>query len=168
MSPVTARLLIVLAVVAVATLLGTWWRVRHARLRRPAGSFSHDELEEVGLAAADGTVRGLLLSSPTCPPCRAVKAVLAEAADVRPSFRWAEVDAAEHLGVARSHHVLRVPTLFVIGPDRRIVARTSGVPSVREVVDLIDEPARVHRATPHGGRPRTRTLVRDGRRSARR
>lgn len=135
------RLLLVLAVVALATLAGRWWQRRDGRVRTVGGGFTPGQLRAVGLALEGADAVGLLLGSPTCAPCVSVKKVLGQVQEARPGFRWVYVDAADHLDLADAHHVMRVPTLFVIDPDGRILARTSGVPAVHELVRVIDREA---------------------------
>lgn len=133
------RGLIVLAVVAGATVLGWVVQRRSGRVREGGGArFSAQQLEAVGLRPAGAEALALLLGSPTCAPCVTVKQILTEVAGRRPGFRWVYVDAADHLDLAEAHHVLRVPTLFVLDPGGRILARTSGVPAARDVLAVLD------------------------------
>lgn len=157
MPPVLLRLLLVVAIVAVVVVVGTWWRRRGGRLTEASGSsrrsrrwptaadttsrggrFAHDQLAAVGLDGGDGEVRALLLASPSCAPCRTVKRVLVDVSEARPHFRWVSVDAGDYLDIARDHHVLRVPTLFVLDRNGRILARTSGVPATRDLLRVVD------------------------------
>lgn len=142
MDPVVLRLLVVVAVIALAGIAGRWWQRRDGEVRQDAGRFQLSELTAVGLDDGGGAVRALLLTSPTCVPCRHVKEVLHEVAAERDTFSWVAVDAADHLDLADAHHVLRVPTLFVLGGDGRILARTSGVPATRDLLHLVDQQAR--------------------------
>lgn len=160
MPPVLLRLLLVVAIVAIVGGLGAAFQSRDGRLRpgrrsrrwtgrrtarsKPAtagdagaGRFDEDQLQAVGLAAS-GEVSALLLSSPTCAPCRAVKRVLAEVTEARPSFTWVSVDAADYLDIAREHRVMRVPTLFLLDDDGWILARTSGVPATHDLIRVVD------------------------------
>jgi hypothetical protein len=57
------------------------------------------------------------------------------------------VDAADHLDLARTHHVLRVPTLFVLDRRGRILARTSGVPAERDLLRVLDREGDLEGAT---------------------
>jgi hypothetical protein len=133
------RLVTVVAIVAAAGAFGWWWSRRDGEVRTDGdGRFADHELVAVGLDGRDAGVRALLLGSPTCAPCRSVKEVLAEVSAQRDGFRWVSVDAADHLPITREHHVLRVPTLFVIDRDGRILARTSGVPATRELLRVVD------------------------------
>lgn len=138
---------IVAGVLLFTLAVGHWWQRRQGRVhnaaassngRRPVG-FSHAQLAEVGLDRDGANALGLLLGSPTCAPCVHVKATLSEIEQERANFRWAYIDAGDHLALAKSHHVMRVPTLFLIDPqDGRIIARTSGVPAKRDLVEALD------------------------------
>ncbi len=158
---VLLRLLVVAAVMVAVLALGVWWRTRGGRIveapragrrwRRSTsashaassrqGRFAEEQLAAVGLDGPAGQVRALLLTSPTCAPCRTVRRVLAEVSQARPHFRWVSVDAGAHLDIARDHHVLRVPTLFVLDGEGWILARTSGVPATRDLLRLVDREA---------------------------
>lgn len=140
--PTLLRLLVVVGALAVVAAAGWWWNRRSGTVRAAEGDgrFAREELVAVGLNGAGGT-GAVLFGSPTCAPCRSVKEVLAEVEEERDDFTWVSVDAAAHLDLTRQHHVLRVPTLFVIGPDGRIVARTSGVPATRDLVRVLDRVA---------------------------
>lgn len=138
----------VAGVLLVTLAVGVWWQRRDGRIREAAsgvgrksmvGGFSPAQLSEVGLGNSDAAALGLLLGSPTCAPCVHVKKVLGEIEQERSSFRWAYVDAGDHLALARAHHVMRVPTLFLIDAnDGRILARTSGVPAKRDLDAVLD------------------------------
>lgn len=140
MDPV--RLLIVVALIGAVILAGRWWQSRDGEVkdvRDDDGRFDPDQLAAVGIAAERTGPVALLMGSPSCAPCKTVKRVLGEVAADRPDFSWVDVDAGDHLGIAEDHHVLRVPTLFVVDPDGRILARTSGVPARRDLERVLDE-----------------------------
>ena len=139
MDPLLVRLLIVAAVIAAATVAGRWWTSRIGRIVSDDGHprLADRELASVGLNG-HGSVRALLLGSPTCAPCEQVKRILGEVEEERPDFRWVEVDAGDHLDLTRSHRVMRVPTLFVLDREGRIVARTSGVPARHDLIRIVD------------------------------
>ncbi len=139
MEDVLVRIAVLVAILVATGVSGWWWSRRSGTVREDGdGRFADHELAAVGLDGAGPEVRALLLGSPTCAPCRSVKEVLAEVEAERNGFRWVSVDAAEHLPITREHHVLRVPTLFVIDREGRILARTSGVPATRELLRVVD------------------------------
>lgn len=138
MDPVVLRAGVVLAVIALAYVAGRWWQRRDGEVREGRGGFVREHLQAVGLDPRGDDVVALLLGSPTCAPCVTVKRILSEVVEARPSFRWVYVDAADHLDIADAHHVMRVPTLFVLDADGRILARTSGVPTTGDLLDVLD------------------------------
>lgn len=133
-----ARLVIVAAVLAAVALVGWWWNRREGDVRTTTGRFGRADLEQLGLPPDGDAVLGVLLGSPTCAPCHTVKRVLSELEAERSDLRWTYADAADHLEIARDHHVMRVPTLFLLDPDGRILARTSGVPAKQDLERIID------------------------------
>lgn len=144
MDPTLLRLLVVAAILAAAALFGAWWRARDGRITATRGdggprpAFDRDRLDEVGLELGRAPAGALLLSSPTCASCGQVERILTEVAEQRPGFAWVTVDASEHLDLAREHHVLRVPTLFLVDAGGHLLARTSGVPARHELERVID------------------------------
>lgn len=135
---VLVRLLIVLAVIGIAAAVGTWWRRRDGRVRAGDGRFGPAQLRAVGLEPGTADAFAVLLGSPTCAPCVTVRGVLERVSRRRSGLDWVYVDAADHLDLARAHHVLRVPTLFVLDRRGRILARTSGVPAERDLLRVLD------------------------------
>lgn len=142
------RALPVVALLLAVWAAGLWWRRREGRVRQGSGAFDRGQLQRLGLDGDDLGVRALLLSSPTCSPCRAVRRILGEVSGQRPDFRWVSVDAADHIELARTHHVMRVPTLFVLDGSGRILARTSGVPARRDLERILEREPAAARAHP--------------------
>lgn len=132
------RLVVVVAIVTAAAVVGAWWRARDGRIRRGDGFFTAAQLAAVGLTQISRTGAAVLLGSPTCAPCTTVKQVLGEVREQRPAFDWTYVDAGDHLDLADDHRVMRVPTLFVVDRRGRILARTSGVPARQDLVAVLD------------------------------
>jgi thiol-disulfide isomerase/thioredoxin len=143
MDPVLLRALAVLGGLALLVLAGRWWQRRDGRVATSPVSDDRarlraEQLAEVGLDLDGASAGALLLGSPTCAPCTTVKRILTEVASQREGFRWTYADAADHLDIAAEHRVLRVPTLFLVDGDGRILARTSGVPAQQELSDVLD------------------------------
>lgn len=139
MDPILLRLLAVLGLLVVVVAAGWWWRRRDGRVRDAGDArFGVHDLAAVGLDLSDGATGAVLLGSSTCPPCDHVKRVLGDIEVQRDGFRWVYADAADHLGLADAHQVLRVPTLFMVAPDGRIMARTSGVPRHDDLHRVLD------------------------------
>ena len=139
MDAILLRLLLVAGLLAVVLAAGWLYRRRDGRVRSDDGArLGGHHLDAVGLDLSDGAAGAVLLGSPTCTPCDSVKQVLGDIEVERQGFRWVYADAADHLGLADEHKVMRVPTLFMVAADGRIMARTSGVPrhdDLRRVLD---------------------------------
>ncbi|WP_432844204.1 TlpA family protein disulfide reductase [Dactylosporangium sp. CA-092794] len=116
---------VVLAVLAVATVAGLLYRARYGRLRAAGGDLPPGLLPP---AAAGGSVVLLHFSSATCAPCRQVRAVCADLAGDLDGVRHVEVDADEHLDAVRRLDIWRLPTLLVVDRRGRVARRTVGVP----------------------------------------
>ena len=144
MDPLLLRVLVVAALLVAVTIAGRWWRRRDGAVRPVDDErLRSDHLEDVGLDLTGSELGAVLLGTSTCAPCETVKRVLSRLAAERHGFRWVYADAAEHLALAREHRVHRVPTLLLVEPGGRVVARTSGVPDVDELRGVLDGGARI-------------------------
>ncbi len=110
---------------------------REPRVR--ARTFDDHDLAALGLDLTGAAAGAVLLGSPTCSRCPQVERVLAEVAALTGDFRWIRVDTGEHLDLARRLKVIRVPTVLVISPTGELLARTSDVPSVDEVLAAVGQ-----------------------------
>lgn len=140
MDPVLLRLLVVAALLVLAVVGGRLWQRRDGRIRDRSSDaeLSTSHLDAIGLDLAGADAGAILLGSPTCTPCDSVRLVLGELESERPGFRWAYADAADHLELAAEQRVMRVPTLLLVGPTGRILARTSGVPRADDLRRVLD------------------------------
>lgn len=147
MEPVLVRLLLVVAILVAVGAAGWWWQRRDGRIRTVGADggappvFDDAQLAEVGLSLDGGSAGAVLLSSPTCGSCAQVQRILTEVAEQRSDFAWVTVDAGEHLELVRRHHVMRVPTLFVVDREGHLLARTSGIPARHELERVIEQGA---------------------------
>lgn len=148
MEPVLLRLMLVLGLLALVAGFGRWWRGRDGRVRddrvRAGGQRSviaADHLAAVGLVVPAGGVGAVLLGSPTCTPCTAVKRVLRELQAERDDLAWVYADAADHLELVAAHRVMRVPTLLLVDDAGHVLARTSGVPQLDDLRRVLDDDA---------------------------
>lgn len=164
MDPTVLRLVLVVGGVLLLTVAGRIVAARRSRVRavaggarldtdeaptRPGGSTSgattHDRSHGDGTTGDDGATTGspatgpraVLFGSATCGPCDTVKRLLTSLAAERADFTWSELDAADHLDLAREHGVRTVPTLLVLDADGTVVARTAGVPSRPALADAV-------------------------------
>jgi thiol-disulfide isomerase/thioredoxin len=76
----------------------------------------------------------LQFSSAFCAPCRATRRVLTDVAGMTDGVAHVEIDAESRLDLVRRLDVRRTPTVFVLGPDGRIVKRASGQPRKADVI----------------------------------
>jgi thiol-disulfide isomerase/thioredoxin len=84
-------------------------------------------LERLGVEP--GRVTMLQFSTAFCAPCRAVRRVSAEVAELLPETRHVEVDAESHLDEVRALNIWRTPTLLIIDGGGRVTRRATGVPT---------------------------------------
>ena len=92
-------------------------------------------LKELGVEPASATL--LQFSSAFCAPCRAVRRVSGEVADLLPGVRHVEVDAESHLEAVRALGIWRTPTLLVLDADGRVVKRATGVPGKAQLIAVL-------------------------------
>lgn len=95
---------------------------------RPVRSLQQVTAADLGVELG-GHATLLQFSAPVCTPCRAARRVLAAVAETAHGVVHVELDAGEHLELARRLAVLRTPTVLVLGSTGQVVARVSGVPT---------------------------------------
>jgi thiol-disulfide isomerase/thioredoxin len=89
-------------------------------------------LRELGVGPARATL--LQFSSAFCAPCRAVRRVSSEVAEMVPGVEHVEVDAESHLDAVRALGIWRTPTLLVLDAEGRVVKRATGVPAKPQLI----------------------------------
>jgi thiol-disulfide isomerase/thioredoxin len=117
-------LVVVVAVLATATVGGLLYRSRSGRLTPSSAT-------QLPAGLLDRPAEGVTLlhfSSATCGPCRQVRAVCADLSTALPGVRHVEIDVDEHLDAARELDIWRLPTLLVVDRRGRIAQRAVGVP----------------------------------------
>jgi len=128
-------LVVLVAVLVVATALGLWLRRSGRRLATPTTAPA-----DVVLAAGDlGSPLGeratlVQFSTAFCQPCRATRRVLDDVSRQVPGVRHVEIDAESHLELVRRLDVRRTPTVLVLDARGRVVRRASGQPRPVDVV----------------------------------
>ncbi len=137
------RLLIVLAVIAVAWVVGRLVTRRDGEVRAATDQLPPDDFAALGLPVVDVPHRAVLFGSPTCGPCDAVKRVLLQVEADRGDFTWRYVDTADHLDVADRLGIRRVPTLVLMDGRGTVRARTSGIPTASDLHAALDDAAPV-------------------------
>lgn len=120
-------LVVLLAVLALATAAGLLLRARSGRLR--AGGTATGGWALAGhRPTADERVLLLQLSSPVCTPCRQTAAVLSDLSGRTTGIVHREIDVADQPDLARELGVMRTPTVVAFGRDGAELLRVSGVP----------------------------------------
>ncbi len=123
-----------LGVLAVATVLGLWWRSRDGRLRWTVPVTA----DLSGLGVRPGTPVTLLqFSSAFCAPCRVTRRICAEVAERFEGVEYVEVDAESHLDAVRRLDIWRTPTVLIIDRAGAIVHRATGTPGKAQVIAAI-------------------------------
>lgn len=129
-----------LAVLAVATIVGLLWRRREGRVGEPVstedGRDVREVLRELEVDPAAASLTFVQFSSAFCAPCRGTRQVLARAAETTPGIRHVEVDAESHLDVVRALSILRTPTTLAVDPAGREITRIVGQPRLEQVRHL--------------------------------
>lgn len=144
---------------AVATLLGLLWRNRQGRIMAPrtvsesmprpceqvseptprpceqvSGPLPRPVLAQLDAAAA---VTLLQLTTPICARCPQARALLTELAAATSGVRHAELDLAEHPGLAGELGVRSTPTTLVISRTGHELFRVAGVPRRAELLSAL-------------------------------
>jgi thiol-disulfide isomerase/thioredoxin len=94
-------------------------------------------LAELGVQPSPATL--LQFSSAFCAPCRAVRRISGEVADLVPGVRHVEVDAESHLDAVRTLGIWRTPTLLVLDAGGRVVRRATGVPGKAQLIAVLGD-----------------------------
>jgi thiol-disulfide isomerase/thioredoxin len=127
-----------IGVLAIATVLGWWWRRRHGQFRANGPTPRTDGTDLAGLGVEAGVPVTLLqFSSAFCAPCRATRVVCADVAQRFAGVRHVEVDAEEHLDAVRRLDIWRTPTVLVVDGTGAIAYRAAGTPTRAQVIAAI-------------------------------
>ncbi|MBO3083155.1 thioredoxin family protein [Cellulomonas fengjieae] len=139
-----SRVLLVLAVLAVATALGLWWRARNGRYTAVdaalLGSAPADRADDTRLTPAElGAPLGaratfVQFSSEVCAPCRRTHAVLATLAAENADLSHVEMDVVQHLDLVRRFGIMRTPTTLLLDARGVVVGRMSGATDRRHAL----------------------------------
>lgn len=131
-------LVVVIAVLVVATAVGLVLRTRDGRVVATTGR-SAPGWDLAGVTPGpDDRVLLLQLSSPICTPCRQTAVALTDLSRENGGLRHVEVDIAERPEIARTLDVMRTPTTVAFARDGRELLRVSGVPRRQELLTALD------------------------------
>ena len=149
-----ARVVLVLAVLAAAVLVGLAWQRRNGRFTAvptavlaaagTAGASQHHDDGVERLSSAEiGVEPGLRatfvqLSSEVCTPCRRTHAVLADLAAQEDGVRHVDLDVAQHLDLVRRFDVMRTPTVLLLDGAGVVVGRMSGATDRRQALAALE------------------------------
>ncbi|MCW2726525.1 MAG: thiol reductase thioredoxin [Frankiales bacterium] len=126
--------MLLIAVLAVTTAVGLFWKSRQGRVRTVVAEDSLlPTLAELGEQPGERATL-LQFSSAFCAPCRATRRILTEVAEMVPGVRHVEVDAEAHLDVVRRLNILKTPTTLILDRDGRVTQRAAGPPRKADVV----------------------------------
>ncbi len=154
----TAGVITLVAVLAVATAFGLAWRRRQGRLRAPrraaaapvpaAGRQDAAGPPDAGrqaLTAADlrhelGARATLVqFSSAFCAPCRATRRLLTEVAGMLDDVGYVEIDAESRLDLVRRLNIYATPAVMVLAADGSIVRQATGQPRKADVIAVLGD-----------------------------
>jgi len=124
---VIVRLVVALAVASLSVVLALLWRRREGRFDAAQGRFTPADLGVVKLDRPSAVL--VEFYGEDCAPCVTVQKRIGKIAAEVPDVQIVSIDAGARMDVADRHEVRRVPTLFVLDPDLRVIWRASGVPS---------------------------------------
>jgi thiol-disulfide isomerase/thioredoxin len=121
------RIGVALAVAVLSGSLALLWRRREGHFSQGSGRFDRADL---GVSKREQRSAFLVeFFGEDCAPCVTVQSRIAKIAREVPDVQVVSIDAGARMEVAERHQVKRVPTLFVLDEDLRVIWRASGVPS---------------------------------------
>ena len=144
------RLVIALAVGALSIALALLWRRREGHFDEAEGRFTPADLGVVKLDRPSVVL--VEFYGEDCAPCVTVQKRIEKIATEVPDVQIVSIDAGARMDVADRYEVRRVPTLFVLDPDLRIIWRASGVPSEDAIRNALLGPNWAGRPAPKAAR----------------
>jgi thiol-disulfide isomerase/thioredoxin len=144
------RLIVALAVAALSIGLAVLWRRREGRFDEAEGSFTAADLGVVKLDRPSAVL--VEFYGEDCAPCVTVQKRIGKIASEVPDVQIVSIDAGARMDVADRHQVRRVPTLFVLDPELRVIWRASGVPSEDAIRSALLGPNWAGRPAPKAAR----------------
>ncbi len=125
-------LIVIAALIGVASLLGVVLRARGTRVATGCGGDEH-------LLAVEGAEVTLVqLSSPVCSACAAMRRVGSELAAADPTVAHREIDVVDEPEVAQRHSVFTTPTTLVLDREGHVRARLIGAVKPVDVRAAVD------------------------------
>lgn len=135
-----AGVVVCAAVLLAAAVFGVVHRRADGRVRTGRAAGDGPRLAGADLGGGLGERATLVqFSSAYCAPCRAVRRLLAEVAGEVGGVVHVEVDVEERLELVRRLNVLKTPTVLVLDPLGRVVARAAGTPSKADLLGALED-----------------------------
>jgi len=139
---VTSRLLLVVTLLAAASLWFAQRRRSEGRFVRaapPGGHRAADALSSADLGGAlGGRATFVQFSTATCATCPQVRRTLADLAGRTPGVAHVEISAEDRMDLVRRFAVRRTPTVLLVGPDGLVRARTAGPVTTHEALATLE------------------------------
>lgn len=137
MNPLLAAALVV-ALVAVATAIGLFWRARTGRIRESVGPVvTPASLGTDARFGSDATI--VQFSTEYCGPCRQAERILERVASERAGVAYLDVDLTAQPHLANEYGVMQTPTILLLDAAGGIRSRIGGVPRQQDVAQRLDE-----------------------------
>ena len=131
------NLLALIAILALATGYGFYFRARTGRLKdrtKKGSAAASSVVTAVEMGAEFGSVATLLqFSSAFCAPCRTTKVLLGEVAKEHHGVVHVVLDAESQLDLVRRLKIISTPTTLILDPNGAEVGRAVGAPRREKV-----------------------------------
>ena len=139
-------IIIVIAILILATAFGLWYRANNGRMRtvavQTAGAAEHGgEILDAQTIGVDLGARATLVqfSSAFCQPCRATRQILDEVSGMVDGVVHVDIDAEANLDLVRALDIRRTPTVLMLDKAGRIRGRASGLPRKVDVIAALGD-----------------------------
>jgi thiol-disulfide isomerase/thioredoxin len=129
---VLTALIVIAALIALATVLGLIVRARGTRVATGCGGDEHQ------LVVDGAEVTLVQLSSPVCSDCVAMRRAATELVAADPSVAHREIDVVDEPEVARRHSVYSTPTTLVLDSEGHVRARLIGAVKTADIRIAVD------------------------------
>lgn len=141
MDPLIAALAL-LGLVAVATLLGVWWKLRDGKVKRLDGP--RVELADTELTEWPNRATLLQFSTQMCARCPGTRRYLLQVAEVHDGVSHTEIDLTHRADLADRYEITQTPTVLILDGYGRIRARVAGAPKAEQfqttLTDILRSP----------------------------
>ncbi len=129
---VLPALIVIVALIALATVLGLIVRARSTRVASGCGGDEHQ------LVVDGAEVTLVQLSSPVCSACVAMRRVASELVAADATVAHVEIDVVDEPEVAQRHSVYSTPTTLVLDREGHVRARLIGAVKPEDIRTAVD------------------------------